>query len=394
MTSEDVLLLEKKLSFQSLTSEDLLKISLSIVNRVKKENLKNVRIRAVLNNDIVFQYLMDGKTGDSWLNRKQRTVEHFGHSSYYIFKVNEETGQYEEYKDNDEFVVCGGGFPLIVQNQIVGSLIVSGLEHDQDHQLIIDALESFQNGLAFVSDVDGTLFFHDSKENYKFKDVMKIREFQQKGHYFGVCTGRPLCFIGDVKDLGLDFYVMSSGAVILNQNFQIIEDYPMSYLSAKQLYEQYKNCATLIVHTGNLSTSFGNKRENEEIDFMKIDSLDEIKNEVLYGISIIVDSDERASLITQEINHHYDDIIGHQNKNSIDVVSRDCSKGIAVKRMKELLKVKKVATIGDSYNDISMFKDSDISFTFYDSLPSVKKHANRLVHSIFEAIKILMEENK
>lgn len=110
MGSKDVLLLENELSFSSLTNENLMIICKSITKRVLKENLKNIRVRAVLNGDIVFQYLMDGKVGDIWLNRKQKTVEHFGHSSYYIFKLNEETGQYDEYKENDEYAICGGGF--------------------------------------------------------------------------------------------------------------------------------------------------------------------------------------------------------------------------------------------------------------------------------------------
>lgn len=386
MTSQDELLLEKELSFQSLTNEDLMIISMSIVKRVQRENLKNVRIRAVLNHDIIFQYLMNDKSGDVWLNRKQRTVEHFGHSSYYIYKVNEETGQYEEYKDNEEFVICGGGFPLIVQNQIVGSLIVSGLEHDQDHQLIIDALRSFQNRIAFASDIDGTLFFHNREENYKSQDLIEIKKFQQNNNYFGVCTGRPMCFISDVKDLELDFYIMSSGAVILDNNFHVVEEHPISKTSAKLLYEQYKDCSTLIVQTGNMTTSFGNHRENKDVDFIQINNIDEIKDEVIYGISIIVDSDEKAYCITQDINHHYSDLVGHQNKNSIDVVSRSCSKGKAVKRIKELLKVKTIASIGDSYNDISMLEDSDISFTFYESEDIVKNHADKIVHSIAEAI--------
>lgn len=394
MTSQDELLLEKEFSFQSLTNEDLMIISMSIVKRVQKDNLKNVRIRAVMNNDIVFQYLMNDKSGDVWLNRKQKTVEHFGHSSYYIYKVNEETGQYEEYKDNEEFVICGGGFPLIVQDQIVGSLIVSGLEHNQDHQLIIDALRSFQNRLAFASDIDGTLFFHNREENYKSHDLIKIKEFQKNGHYFGVCTGRPMCFISDVKDLGLDFYIMSSGAIILDNHFHIVEEHPISQKSAKQLYVQYKDCSTVIVQTGNRTTSFGNKKENEKIDFIKINSIDEIKDEVLYGISIIVESDEEATRITQKINHSYSDLIGHQNKNSIDVVSRDCSKGTAVKRIKDLLRVKTIASIGDSYNDISMFNESDISYTFHESEHVVKVHADTIVHNIAEAITSLMEVHK
>ena len=39
---------------------------------------------------------MDGKKGVTWLDRKQKTVEKYGHSSYYIYLENEENGTYQE----------------------------------------------------------------------------------------------------------------------------------------------------------------------------------------------------------------------------------------------------------------------------------------------------------
>ena len=90
MTKEEVLQLEKELSFQEFNNHDAYQLGQIIVDHIEKNHLKNVRIRIVLDKDIVFQYLMDGKKGVIWLDRKQKTVEKYGHSSYYIYLENEE----------------------------------------------------------------------------------------------------------------------------------------------------------------------------------------------------------------------------------------------------------------------------------------------------------------
>ena len=42
--------------------------------------------------------------------------------------------------------------------------------------------------------------------------------------------------------------------------------------------------------------------------------------------------------------------------------------------------------IGDSYNDLPLFKASDYSFTFHSSPDSLKKEVNDVVSSVSEAI--------
>ena len=107
--------------------------------------MKNVRIRIFLDGDIVFQYLMDGKKGVVWLDRKQKTVEKYGHSSYYIYLENEENGTYQADEKDESLIICGGGFPLIIQNELRGSILVSGLAHDEDHQVIVDCLRKIKD---------------------------------------------------------------------------------------------------------------------------------------------------------------------------------------------------------------------------------------------------------
>ena len=139
-----LLQLENELSFTSFDHEDAYCLGQMLIETIQTKNLKPICIRIVLHHDIVFQYLMNGKNGDEWLNRKQNTVETFGHSSYYIWSINEQTHQYEKYIHDDKFAICGGGFPIIVNHQNVGCCIVSGLTHNQDHQIIVDCLKKFK----------------------------------------------------------------------------------------------------------------------------------------------------------------------------------------------------------------------------------------------------------
>lgn len=73
MTKEEVLQLEKELSFQEFNNHDAYQLGQIIVDHIEKNHLKNVRIRIVLDKDIVFQYLMDGKKESFGLivNKKQ-----------------------------------------------------------------------------------------------------------------------------------------------------------------------------------------------------------------------------------------------------------------------------------------------------------------------------------
>lgn len=126
------------ITFKEFTNKDALKFGLKVLEIVEKENLKNVRIRVKYNNDVVFQYLMDGKVGETWLNRKENTVMTSKHSSLYVFEHIEDYGYM---KDNDDYAVCGGGYPLIVNDELKGCFCVSGLAHDEDHDLIVRALK-------------------------------------------------------------------------------------------------------------------------------------------------------------------------------------------------------------------------------------------------------------
>ncbi|MDD8048985.1 MAG: heme-binding protein [Thomasclavelia sp.] len=137
----NTLQLEKHFTFKSFQHHQALEFGMNVLEIIKEEKLKNVRIRVTYNKDIVFQYLMDDKNGEEWLNRKENTVLKTNHSSYYVF---ENSKDYQELENDDKYVICGGGFPLIENSEVKGVFCISGLEHDKDHELIIKALRKMR----------------------------------------------------------------------------------------------------------------------------------------------------------------------------------------------------------------------------------------------------------
>lgn len=238
---------------------------------------------------------------------------------------------------------------------------------------------------AFASDFDGTLYFENIEGGYKEEDLKKIKDFQDNGNYFGICTGRPI--IGVEKNLegkvNLDFYIVTSGAIIFDKNKNILFKKIIEKEIMLSLYNMYKDITNVMVQSPYAVYTF--KIEGVNLVQTMINDINEVKDEIT-GMSLNAYSEENAQRICKEIKYYYHDLDAFQNKNFIDVVAKGCSKGNAVKLIKELLNVDTVVGMGDSYNDIPMLEKADISFTFHNSPDNVKQKATYIVDSIYEAI--------
>lgn len=82
---------------------------------------------------------------DVWIERKKRTVREFGASSYLVglrFPIlDKHVLESAPWMDPAQFSGHGGGFPLAIRGVgVVGTIAVSGLPHEVDHGLIVEAL--------------------------------------------------------------------------------------------------------------------------------------------------------------------------------------------------------------------------------------------------------------
>lgn len=242
---------------------------------------------------------------------------------------------------------------------------------------------------ALASDMDGTLFFHDKPTQWLCDDLTKIKAFQKQGHLFGICTGRPLeVLLRDTKNvIDCDFYITTSGAVVMDRHFRVIEEHLISYEEMFHIYQQYEKQAGILVQVDRQLWSLN---KNHEV-FSLIDDIETLKSKHIEGITLLFETDREATIVCQNINQTNGHLIGHQNKNSIDITSKECSKGQAVLAYKKYKDVQIMGGIGDSYNDVSMLQVVDQSFTFHTSPLTVQKEADHLVSSVGEAIDILIK---
>ena len=230
---------------------------------------------------------------------------------------------------------------------------------------------------ALASDIDGTLVFN---QQIKKQDKEAIEKYQ-KEHLFGVCSGRPRCALFDLEKLKLDFYILSSGAEILDKDLNIIQDFPMKKEIVQQIFNEYHQHAQIILQTGNADVFYTTLKEDYNPKLKFISSFKEVEHEIIYGISLVFKDDKITKKACLEINQKYQEVEGFQNRNSVDIVRKGCSKGL-----------EKIAGIGDSYNDLPMLKVVDTAFTFKTSPQEIKKQVHCCVNDIAEAIALLEVE--
>lgn len=241
---------------------------------------------------------------------------------------------------------------------------------------------------ALASDFDGTIFFD---EQFKENDIKKIKEFQNRGYLFGLCSGRPFKGIETITNgqITYDFYILCTGALILDKNHQVIYKNTITKELLHEYYKKYYHQYKMFIQANFQIYTF----ENEDVGGIirqQITSLDEVEGDI-YGISMNAINEENATKVCEEINISFPTLHAFQNKEYIDVVPKGSSKGDGINRLKETLQLESIAGIGDSYNDITMLKEVDLAFTFHSSPDVVKSYADHIVSSVAEAIDMIIK---
>jgi uncharacterized protein (UPF0303 family) len=136
---------EQELQFAAFNNQTALRLGLLIIELAKKEN-KQIAVEITKNGQKLFYHAMDGTSPDQehWIRRKSRVVERHYHSSYYMRFYNElkNRSYFDAYSVSpEEYAVHGGSFPITIKNTgVVGTVTVSGVSQEEDHQLIVTAI--------------------------------------------------------------------------------------------------------------------------------------------------------------------------------------------------------------------------------------------------------------
>jgi uncharacterized protein (UPF0303 family) len=136
---------EKALQFAAFDDNTAWELGAAIVAEAKARALP-IAIDIRKGERQLFHASMPGASADNdkWIERKVRTVNRFGHSSFYIGRFLASQGKTLSEKyfiSEQEFAAAGGCFPIIVKGTgMVGTVAVSGLPQEEDHRLVTECL--------------------------------------------------------------------------------------------------------------------------------------------------------------------------------------------------------------------------------------------------------------
>jgi uncharacterized protein (UPF0303 family) len=139
---------EEELQFTGFSNDTALAVGMALLDEARKRG-KSVAIDITRSGQQLFHFAMTGTAIDNgeWIKRKNRAVQRFGHSSYYIGILLKDAGQTIEEKyllPESEYAAHGGAFPLIIKNVgVIGTVTVSGLPQQEDHELVVTTLKGF-----------------------------------------------------------------------------------------------------------------------------------------------------------------------------------------------------------------------------------------------------------
>jgi len=139
---------EEDVQFTSFSNDMALQVGLALREEVRARG-KAVAIDITRNGQQLFHFAMLGTASDNgeWIQRKNNVVNRFGHSSYYMGIYLKNAGQTMEEKyliSSHDYAAHGGAFPLIIRGVgVVGTITISGLPQQEDHEVVITTLKKF-----------------------------------------------------------------------------------------------------------------------------------------------------------------------------------------------------------------------------------------------------------
>ena len=136
----------KKIELDSFNNRIGLEMGMAILNLAQERN-QNIAVKVERLNHTIFLFVDDNLPADKhhWLRRKAKVAKHFEESSLSV-KNDLANGNMTLDKtfalDEKEYLAKGGAIPVFVKSAgMIAVITVSGLHDEEDHKIIVDALE-------------------------------------------------------------------------------------------------------------------------------------------------------------------------------------------------------------------------------------------------------------
>lgn len=241
-----------------------------------------------------------------------------------------------------------------------------------------------------ASDFDNTLLFHNQM---KLEDVKAIQRFQKHGHLFGLCTGRSLEGVEKPTKpyhIQYDFYILLSGALILNKDKEIILEKTIPMDLVIDIFHFLNEQDASVVYKGEMYKVYKQLKRDKRGVYLQ--SFTELDTDYVNAFSFHFKDEEieKVAKATAMINEKYGEYIeAYQNNQHIDLAAKGCSKGNGIKVIQEYFQLTdhEIHAIGDSWNDLPMLDIVENSYTFTYAHSDVQKHAKTIVKTLADCIK-------
>lgn len=142
---EELIAEQGRLQFARFDFDDAYAIGLDLIENAR-EAKRAITIDIAINGQQLFHAALPGTSpdNDQWVVRKNRVVERFFSSSFYIAKLLEAKGKSMEEAfglPSSDFAPFGGAVPVTVKGAgVIGTITVSGLPDQEDHKMAVDAI--------------------------------------------------------------------------------------------------------------------------------------------------------------------------------------------------------------------------------------------------------------
>lgn len=139
---------EDTIQFTAFANDMAIDLGLRLVQAARDAH-QAVTVDICRNGHQLFHCALPGTSADNdeWIQRKNRVVNRFGHSSYHMGIQLKSLGTTIDAKyllDPTVYAAHGGAFPIIVKDVgVIGTVTVSGLPQEEDHRLVVRILRDF-----------------------------------------------------------------------------------------------------------------------------------------------------------------------------------------------------------------------------------------------------------
>lgn len=244
-----------------------------------------------------------------------------------------------------------------------------------------------------ATDLDGTLV-----EGFDITDdnIKAVKKLEELGHAIAITTGRPyngVEFLKSKYDITADYFILLNGALIFDKDLNLMHSEELDLNICDSVIKDFRHRTTgVALETGFTTYIVGKGFENFKVPSMKsIETLVELGDDKISLLCFEFEGKDAAYIkeVCDDINEKYGAyLVAYRNTRYIDLVKVGCSKGNALEMImkKEIIDASRVYSIGDSWNDLSMFKVAGNSFTFTSSEESLKEHVDYVVDSVSECI--------